>query len=88
MSNQSFLNKIRQFYYADDLETIKYLLKHYKISEDREQKIALESEALVNKIRRIPNKILGLDSLLAKYNLSTKEGVALVCLSESLLRKY
>jgi RHH-type transcriptional regulator, proline utilization regulon repressor / proline dehydrogenase / delta 1-pyrroline-5-carboxylate dehydrogenase len=86
MSNQSFFNKIRPFYYADDLETIKYLLQHYKLSEDQEQEIILASSNLVSKIRSIPNKILGLDSLLAKYNLSTKEGVALVCLAESLLR--
>lgn len=86
MNNQSFLNKIRPSYYADDLETIKYLLDYYNLSENQESEIVLTSEKLVEKIRHMPDKILGLDSLLAKYNLSTKEGVALVCLSESLLR--
>ena len=81
MNKYDFLNKIRPFYCADDLETIKYLLKHYSLSEDQEQKIILISTNLVDKIRNIPNKMFSLDSLLAKYNLSTKEGVALVCLS-------
>ena len=86
MNKQVFLKKINDFYYADDEVSIQNLLRHYKLTEVQEHKISRIPEKLVNGIRKAPNKILGLDSLLAKYNLSTKEGVALICLSESLLR--
>ncbi len=84
--SQDFFKEFRSFYRADDLETIKHLLQYYNFSEAQEKEISTQSTELVEAIRKIPDRLFGLDSLLAKYNLSTKEGVALVCLSEALLR--
>lgn len=85
--NQSELkNKISEHYRSNEQECVENLLLILNLSEETQEKAANLAKGLVSKVRDSRVKGKGVDALMQEFKLSTAEGVALMCLAESLLR--
>jgi RHH-type proline utilization regulon transcriptional repressor/proline dehydrogenase/delta 1-pyrroline-5-carboxylate dehydrogenase len=79
-------NAIEQAYRMDETECVLHLLQQVNISPNTAARIQANAAGIVREIR---NRRLGknaLDAFLVEYDLSTQEGIALMCLAEALLR--
>ncbi len=77
--------KIRENTLADEAEALSSLIKTAALSSEERAAISKDAESLVRAVRGVSDPQL-MESFLAEYGLSTKEGVALMCLAEALLR--
>jgi RHH-type proline utilization regulon transcriptional repressor/proline dehydrogenase/delta 1-pyrroline-5-carboxylate dehydrogenase len=73
-------------YLADENETIRFLLGHADLPAAQAAAIAARARELVLAIRQRQENAGGLDALLGEYDLSSSEGIVLMCLAEALLR--
>ncbi|MDC0948486.1 bifunctional proline dehydrogenase/L-glutamate gamma-semialdehyde dehydrogenase PutA [Gammaproteobacteria bacterium] len=76
---------MRQAIYADEAQTIDTLNASSQLSEATRLAISSRAEKLVQQVRARSEQTL-MESFLAEYGLSTREGVALMSLAEALLR--
>ncbi len=85
LGNDSLREKIRLNYLADEALVLKHLVDGAGLSEQLRQKISDTAAAYIKTLRQsgVPSMM---ENFLAEYGLSTKEGVALMCLAEALLR--
>lgn len=65
---------------------MKRLLDHARLPEDQSKQVQQSAAALVAAVRSNRKRKGGLDAFLKKYDLSSQEGVVLMCLAEALLR--
>ncbi|MBP9722697.1 MAG: bifunctional proline dehydrogenase/L-glutamate gamma-semialdehyde dehydrogenase PutA [Gammaproteobacteria bacterium] len=79
-------NHISQAYQADEQLVLKELTELAKVPESLIRDAQLHSTGFIAEIRRGRAGKSGLDAFLAQYELSSQEGIALMCLAESLLR--
>ena len=77
---------ISALYRADETETVDRLLDEARLPQDALERIAERSRSLVTEVRRHRIGKGGLDAFLHEYELSSQEGVVLMCLAEALLR--
>ncbi|MEQ9487614.1 MAG: bifunctional proline dehydrogenase/L-glutamate gamma-semialdehyde dehydrogenase PutA [Alphaproteobacteria bacterium] len=86
MSNDDALRaEIRENYLADEAKAVRRLIEQADLSVEDRTAISKRAAGLVRDVRAVGD--LGLmESFLAEYGLSTKEGIALMCLAEALLR--
>src|SRR5690606_3512278 len=75
---------IAERYLADETSSVEFLLEHARLPAGAAAAVQREARALVETIRR--KKTQGLDAILAEYDLSSSEGIVLMCLAEALLR--
>ncbi|PSJ16009.1 bifunctional proline dehydrogenase/L-glutamate gamma-semialdehyde dehydrogenase PutA [Nitrosomonas supralitoralis] len=68
---------------TDHLNTLFPFIRHW---EHKQAQIDVLARQLANKIRNREQTRNGIDALLHEYDLSTQEGVVLLCLAEALLR--
>jgi RHH-type proline utilization regulon transcriptional repressor/proline dehydrogenase/delta 1-pyrroline-5-carboxylate dehydrogenase len=73
-------------YRQDETECIRQLLQEIHFTPEAARRIFLSAEQLVLSTRKNRKKQTGLDSFLHQYDLSSEEGIALMCLAEALLR--
>jgi RHH-type proline utilization regulon transcriptional repressor/proline dehydrogenase/delta 1-pyrroline-5-carboxylate dehydrogenase len=86
-SKQSALrNSITSAYRADETICLSQLLPQATFAPEALQRIAITATKLVNGTRKQHKKQGGLEAFLHKYDLSSQEGIALMCLAEALLR--
>jgi RHH-type proline utilization regulon transcriptional repressor/proline dehydrogenase/delta 1-pyrroline-5-carboxylate dehydrogenase len=78
--------RINPDYLADEGELIRQLVPRADCGDQRRARITATATGLVQAVRRGRRARSGLDSLLQEYDLSSAEGVALLCLAEALLR--
>ncbi len=71
--------------FADETAVLDRLISEAALSEDTRQTITRRAATLVERIRTEAAPTL-MEHFLAEYGLSTKEGVALMCLAEAMLR--
>ncbi|MFP6846377.1 MAG: bifunctional proline dehydrogenase/L-glutamate gamma-semialdehyde dehydrogenase PutA [Thalassolituus sp.] len=84
-TSQALRNDIRQHYLADEVATLTGIIAASNFSaDDRAQASTLAAE-LVRQVRAASRPSM-MENFLAEYGLSTREGVALMCLAEALLR--
>ena len=76
---------IRQAYLADEGQTLKSLIDEAHLDAAERAEISARAAALVRTVRDTSDPTM-MESFLAEYGLSTREGVALMCLAEALLR--
>lgn len=79
-------NAITKAYRMDEATCIQHLLEHIHFSEAERTHIHATASKIVQETREYRKKQSKLDTLLYQYDLSTNEGVALMCLAEALLR--
>ncbi|MFK8018031.1 MAG: bifunctional proline dehydrogenase/L-glutamate gamma-semialdehyde dehydrogenase PutA [Gammaproteobacteria bacterium] len=73
-------------YLADETERVSALLAANALSEAQRQRIRANAAKLVHTVRAERGKTGGLDAFLHQYDLSSQEGIVLMCLAEALLR--
>ncbi len=76
----------RAAYRVGESKSIKRLMKSATLSAKEKNRIFKFACQLVEYVRARQKKSGGLENLLHEYDLSTEEGVALMCLAEALLR--
>ncbi|WP_346836587.1 bifunctional proline dehydrogenase/L-glutamate gamma-semialdehyde dehydrogenase PutA [Microbulbifer sp. SAOS-129_SWC] len=78
--------RARQYLHADENQCVSELLAAPRPSDELRQRILHSARELVRHSRQQRSKRGTLDAFLQQFGLSNKEGVALMCLAESLLR--
>lgn len=77
---------INNAYRQDEAEIIENLLQHNQIDAAMMQNIEKKASELVKNVRKNLKKKSSIDSFMCQYDLSSNEGIALMCLAEALLR--
>ena len=72
--------------YRDEREAIASLLAHPPLDASERAAVRAEAEALVRTARRSARKQGVVEGFLQEFSLGTREGLALMCLAEALLR--
>ncbi|NIA70731.1 bifunctional proline dehydrogenase/L-glutamate gamma-semialdehyde dehydrogenase PutA [Pelagibius litoralis] len=78
--------RLRDHLMKDEATVVKALLDAAAIPHDAQDRVAERARALVAQVRRERVGQGGLDAFLHEFELSSKEGVVLMCLAEALLR--
>ena len=86
--NQSpaFSDKLCDMYRHDEASCVKTLISEARLPESSLSAACDIAEKLIAQLRAVRTSSGGLDAFLATYDLSSEEGVALMCLAEALLR--
>ncbi len=71
---------------ADEETLVRQLADMARVSPTEHDEIQAAARKLVEGVRRAPRAKTGLDAFLRQYDLSSQEGVILMCLAEALLR--
>ncbi len=79
-------NEIIQYYRVDEISAVQNLLKGIVFTELDEQKIKKLAEQLIESIRLKHDEMSGIEAFIKHYDLSTLEGIMLMCIAEALLR--
>lgn len=77
---------INRAYLYDESEQLDELFAFIKLSEHRQAQVEALARQLVIKVRSMELARSGINAWLHEYDLSTQEGVLLMCLAEALLR--
>lgn len=77
---------ITRAYHEDEAVCVERLLQQATLQPDALQRVANTARELVQKVRDKRLTGAGLDAFLYEYDLSSTEGIALMCLAEALLR--
>src|SRR5687768_9360374 len=77
---------INRNYLGDEEQIVRRLADAARVSEGQRGRISSRAQALVEGVRNYETRRTGLDAFLRKYDLSSQEGVILMCLAEALLR--
>jgi RHH-type proline utilization regulon transcriptional repressor/proline dehydrogenase/delta 1-pyrroline-5-carboxylate dehydrogenase len=86
MSDRPIAAAINRNYLADEERLVAELADRARLPDDTRQRIARRARELVEGVRADRTARSGLDAFLRQYDLSTQEGVILMCLAEALLR--
>ncbi|NIR58304.1 MAG: bifunctional proline dehydrogenase/L-glutamate gamma-semialdehyde dehydrogenase PutA, partial [Gammaproteobacteria bacterium] len=77
---------VRAAHLADESEHLEALLGSAAWTDEQRARVEARAGELVAKVRARAKESGGLDAFLAEYDLSSEEGVVLMCLAEALLR--
>jgi RHH-type proline utilization regulon transcriptional repressor/proline dehydrogenase/delta 1-pyrroline-5-carboxylate dehydrogenase len=77
---------INALYRADESEVVASLLKEAALPAAARDRIAERARSLVIEVRKQRTRGSGIDAFMHEYQLSSQEGVVLMCLAEALLR--
>ncbi len=86
LMRHSIRKAILEVTHADEHAVVTDLLQQYSLSDSARERIIQRARQLVATCRQDKKSKSGLDAFLQEFGLSNKEGVALMCLAESLLR--
>ena len=86
MRSPLFDDTINQGYLADEAEAVERLMALARTPAITNQSIRATATEIVTKIRDANRDVGGLQAFLQHYDLSSNEGVVLMCLAEALLR--
>ncbi len=77
---------LNRFYRAPEKEVVQNLLNSFSLTMEQNKRIQDKARQLVKQVRCAHEKASSIDRLMTKYPLSSKEGLALMALAESLIR--
>ncbi len=77
---------INPYFLADEADVVRELVSIAKVDDSTAARIRDTAETLVQSVRLNRGKTGGMDALMMQYDLSSQEGVLLMCLAEALLR--
>ena len=77
---------VRRYYLRGETETLSECLRRADAGDAVRQRIGRRAYDIVAALRKEAASQQGLDAFLSEYDLSSEEGVVLMCLAESLLR--
>src|SRR6185295_16150870 len=79
-------NEILRTYRLDEAEAVAAARARLKLTDAQRRQIVDEARRLAAAVRTASAHSLRAEAFLQRYNLSTREGVVLMCLAEALLR--
>jgi len=85
-SAKELRHRIDQAYRQDETEVVDALLPEARITGPMKARADALARELVGQVREDRTRMGGLDSFLHEYDLTSKEGLVLMCLAEALLR--
>jgi RHH-type proline utilization regulon transcriptional repressor/proline dehydrogenase/delta 1-pyrroline-5-carboxylate dehydrogenase len=85
LTTEKCRQRIRDAYLSDELQVVTDLLASFSMGKGDRKRISGNAAALVRRVRTQSSPSV-MEKFLAEYGLTTTEGVALMCLAESLLR--
>lgn len=85
LTTEQYRQIISSHYLANETDVIHQLIQDSNLKKDDRISISSDAADLVNKVRNESSPSM-MEKFLAEYGLTTKEGVALMCLAEALLR--
>src|SRR5512138_3964673 len=85
-SDASIAAAINRNYLGDEEQIVRELADAARLPDALRERIAARAAQLVEGVRTTRVKRTGLDAFLRQYDLSSQEGVILMCLAEALLR--
>ncbi len=77
---------IRAHYFADETQALERLLPLATLDAASNARVAATAADLVERVRAQQRAAVGMQSFLQEYDLSSQEGVLLMCVAEALLR--
>jgi RHH-type proline utilization regulon transcriptional repressor/proline dehydrogenase/delta 1-pyrroline-5-carboxylate dehydrogenase len=77
---------VQRAHRTDEAQTVRRLIEAAEIAPTALARIEARAAALVEAVRRDRTRGAGLDALLHEFDLSSREGIVLMCLAEALLR--
>ncbi|MBK8322903.1 MAG: bifunctional proline dehydrogenase/L-glutamate gamma-semialdehyde dehydrogenase PutA [Betaproteobacteria bacterium] len=77
---------IRAHYFEDETAALARLLPAARLGEDASARVMAGARSLVEGVRERQRQSAGMQSFLKAYDLSSQEGVLLMCVAEALLR--
>ena len=77
---------LREAYREDETLMVNELIKRARFTPEEQQRILERARPLVQKVRDSRLKTGGIDAFLNTYDLSSREGIVLMCMAEALLR--
>ncbi len=80
------MKHINDAYHLDENAAVKEYLDAIPLPSDATARIKANARKFVEEVRANRRKFGGLDKFLQEFGLTTKEGIALMCLAEALLR--
>jgi RHH-type proline utilization regulon transcriptional repressor/proline dehydrogenase/delta 1-pyrroline-5-carboxylate dehydrogenase len=83
---ETLFNAIKNAYRADETSCVNLLLIDAQLPAESLERIQTQAAELVHATRLNRKNTGGIDSFLQQYDLSSEEGIALMCLAEALLR--
>lgn len=86
VSLTSSAERMQSSWYADESEHVKQLIRSTPLDQAARGRISANAAALVKSVRAVANEQGVLDAFMSEYDLSSEEGVVLMCLAEALLR--
>ncbi len=86
MQDNALISILGQVYRQDETSMVKQLLQEASLTESQKKQIELVASKLVEVLREERLKDGGLEAFLFQYDLSSEEGIALMCMAEALLR--
>ena len=85
-TEDSLRHSVRQALRPDETGCVKALIRQVPFEQGDRDTIDARARVLVERMRDARRRFGGLDDFLQEYELTTPEGVALMCLAEALLR--
>ena len=85
LSTDPLRENIRKHYLLDEATVLQQLVNEAGLSEDLREAITQKAVHLIKTVRQTGTPSI-MENFLAEYGLTTKEGIALMCLAEALLR--
>jgi RHH-type transcriptional regulator, proline utilization regulon repressor / proline dehydrogenase / delta 1-pyrroline-5-carboxylate dehydrogenase len=85
-NNAAAFATLRESFLADEDATLNILLATARLSDDANANVLVSARSLVESVRSRQKQNVGMQSFLTQYDLSTQEGVLLMCVAEALLR--
>jgi len=79
-------DRLRESYLRDESEAVAALVDEARLAPDAVARVQLRARSLVEKVRARQKAVAGMQSFLREYDLSSQEGVLLMCVAEALLR--
>jgi RHH-type proline utilization regulon transcriptional repressor/proline dehydrogenase/delta 1-pyrroline-5-carboxylate dehydrogenase len=78
--------RISTLYHADEAEVVARLLAEAELGADAAARVDHSAQELVRRVRKRHDEQGALEAFMQEYDLSSEEGVVLMCLAEALLR--
>lgn len=82
----NLLQTVSDYWLVDEETIIRNLAEQAEVSHSQKEKIEYMASELVAQVRRERLSKSGLDAFMMQYDLSSEEGIVLMCLAEALLR--
>jgi RHH-type transcriptional regulator, proline utilization regulon repressor / proline dehydrogenase / delta 1-pyrroline-5-carboxylate dehydrogenase len=86
LSDRPVAAAINRDYLGDEEQIVRALADAARLAAAQRERVARRAQQLVEGVRSYQARRTGLDAFLRKYDLSSQEGVILMCLAEALLR--